>query len=189
MHFVCNFVFGNGKAWRSQQRCLRAVKLHLTEMFCYKVIKGAKKRLHLFFSTVVVLLVANINNSSYLCLCQNRDTNEQLFIKHNLRNNRNALIMKHEPYKISFLLSWLYHARIRAVNGSDAVLSDLTATDVRNRRRYTWKRTRAVNWVHNDTVLSDLAVPYVKNMGSWVQCPLSARPFALVLNDKICHPQ
>lgn len=30
----------------------RAVKLHLTEMFCYKVIKGAKKRLHLFFSTV-----------------------------------------------------------------------------------------------------------------------------------------
>ena len=83
----------------------RAVKLHLTEMFCYKVIKGAKKRLHLFFSTVVVLLVANINNSSYLCLCQNRDTNEQLFIKHNLRNNRNALIMKHEPYKISFLLS------------------------------------------------------------------------------------
>ena len=23
-------------------------------------------------------------------------------------------------------------------------------------------------------------------MGSWVQCPLSARPFALVLNDKIC---
>ena len=26
-------------------------------------------------------------------------------------------------------------------------------------------------------------------MGSWVQCPLSARPFALVLNDKICHAQ
>ena len=61
-----------------------------------------KKEIAPFFSTVVVLLVANINNSSYLCLCQNRDTNEQLFIKHNLRNNRNALIIKHEPYKISF---------------------------------------------------------------------------------------
>ena len=69
-------------------------------------------------------------------------------------------------------VSAFLNARIRAVNGSDAVLSDLTATDVRNRRRYTWKsvpsllRTRGVNGVHNDTVLNDLAVLYVRNMGT-----------------------